>query len=429
MIRHSIVMLIIILINIYIVQVTAQEHLCSWTHFRGTNLNGYVADDKNYPVEWNDSTNIAWKTHIPGRGWSSPVVYGDQIWLTTATPDGSEMYVVCIEFSTGALLYNMRVFEPDSLHKTHAVNSFATPTPCIEDGFVYAHFGRYGTACINTGNGSVVWKRSDLLCDHWEGPGSSPILHGNKLILHLEGIDIQFIVAIDKRTGETLWKTYRPAELYEPIEEAGRKAFVTPLVINVRDKDLLISNGASVCIAYDIENGSEVWRIVRGEHSTISMPFSWDGILFYYTSFMRSAEGRRHSELLAVNPVGYGNNTHTNILWKMEAPILQILTPVTINGLIYTIDANNTAYCIDALKGTVYWSERWRGKYNSSPVAASGNIYFSSTLGKTIVLKEGKTPEIIAENKLDGEIWATPAFVDGSILMRTSKYLYKIMKK
>lgn len=404
----------------------AQELSSHWTHFRGSDLRA-VADYVEYPVEWSDSSkNIAWKTPVPGKGWSSPVVYADQVWMTTATPDGKEMFAICADLKSGEIIHNIKVFEPDSIYRIHAVNSYATPTPCIEKGFVYVHFGRYGTACINTGNGELIWKRTDLQCEHVQGPGASPILHKNKLILHMEGTDLQYIIALDKKTGETIWKTYRPEEPYKPLARIGKKAYITPLIIEVNGRELLISNGSAVCIAYDIKTGKEVWRIVQGEDSTISMPFEENGIVYFYTGFISPEEGEKYCELLAVNPDGKGDIADTNILWRVQSPPLQLLTPVIHEGLIFTIDSRSKMFCLDASTGKELWSERLRGKFNSSPVYAHGNIYFNSTRGETIVIREGKLPEILAENHLDGEIWATPAFLDGAILMRTSKFLYKI---
>ena len=402
-------------------QVTPQN----WTHFRGSNLDG-IANDGAYPVLWNDSTNILWKTPIPGRGWSSPVVLDNQVWMTTATPDGKEMFAVCADFQTGEILRNIKVLEPDSIYSIHAINSYATPTPCIEEGFVYVHFGRYGTACINTGDGKIVWKRTDLQCAHVQGPGSSPIIYKDKLILHLEGTDKQYIAALDKTTGETLWLTYRPQECYEPLLEIGKKAYITPIVITVEGRELLISNGAAVTIAYDVETGEEVWRIVQGEDSTIAMPIYYNGILYFYTSFVTPSEGEKYCELLAVRPEGEGDITNSHVLWRFPSPILQLLTPVITNGLIYTIDSKSIAWCLDASTGEVIWQNRMKGKFNASPIAASGKIWFSSTQGNTFVLNEGRKFEVLAENKLDGEIWATPAFVDGTVLVRTSKFLYRV---
>jgi len=397
----------------------------NWTHFRGSNLNG-ISDVKGLPMTWNDSLNIAWKTAIEGKGWSSPVVFDNQVWCTTATPDGKKMSAVCIDLYSGQTIFDLPLFEPDTVYRIHAVNSYATPTPCIEEGYVYLHFGRYGTTCLNTRTGETVWTRTDLQCEHIQGPGSSLMIYKDFLIVHMEGSDRQYIVALDKRTGKTVWSVDRPAECYEPLEYIGKKAYTTPIIINVNGRDLMISNGAAVCIAYDPMTGKEVWRIVQGEDSTIAMPVTYNGNVYFYTSFVTDKDGRRHCDLLAVNPDGTGDISGSNILWRKESPPLQLSTPVIKDGLLYTIDTKATLFCLDALSGEEIWSEKLKGKYNSSPIAADGKIYITSVKGETLVIKEGRTYNPIAKNILEGEIWATPAIADQSLLIRTSMYLYKI---
>lgn len=397
----------------------------NWTHFRGTNLNGISADSL-VPVTWSDTTNIVWKTDIRGRGWSSPVVEGNQVWLTTATPDGKEMSGICIDFTTGKLLYDILLFKQDTIYRKHPVNTFATPTPCIGEGFVYLNFGSSGTACVSTSDGIIVWKRDDLKVDHMQGPGSSPILYKDFLIVHYEGTDQQFIVAMDKRTGETVWRTDRPAEYYDPLQPVGKKAYVTPIIIHVAGKDLLISNGAAVCNAYDVLTGKEVWRVIQGEDSTISMPVFEEGVVFFYTGFVTPAEGEKYAELVAVDPKGEGNITGTNVLWRLKSPVLQLLTPLAKDGIIYTVDSRNNLLAIDTKTGTTFYSKKLRNKYNSSPVYAGGRLYFSSVKGETLVLKAGPNPEVLAENVLHGEIFATPAIVRNSILIRNETTLYRI---
>jgi outer membrane protein assembly factor BamB len=257
----------------------------NWTRFRGDRLDG-IADVNKAPVKWTPDSNIIWKTPIHDKGWSSPVVYGNQVWVTTASDDGKQLYAVCTDYRTGEIIYDIKVFEPDSVYSKHPINSYATPTPCIEKGSVYVHFGQYGTACINTENGSIIWQRIDLKCDHIQGPGSSPVLYKNLLILHLEGSDVQYIVALDKTNGQTVWRTERRKEFYDPLEPIGKKAYITPLIVNVKGRDLLISNGSAVCSAYDPETGKEIWWIVWGEDSTIAMPFSENGMVYFYTSYV-----------------------------------------------------------------------------------------------------------------------------------------------
>jgi outer membrane protein assembly factor BamB len=263
--------------------IAAQE--IGWQQFRASNLSG-ISGEKDVPTHWNDSINLLWRTTIPGKGWSSPVVYGDQIWLTSASDDGKELSAICTDLKSGKELFNIKLFEPATVYSKHDINGYASPTPCIENEFVYIHFGTYGTACIRTDNGSIIWKRTDLNCNHVQGSGSSPIIYKNLLILHLEGVDVQYIIALDKFTGKTVWQKDRPSDIYYKLPEIGKKAYITPLIVNVKGKDLLISNGSAACIAYEPETGKEIWWVVQGEDSTISSPFGEDGVVYFYTSFV-----------------------------------------------------------------------------------------------------------------------------------------------
>jgi outer membrane protein assembly factor BamB len=403
--------------------IVAQES--NWAHFRGSNLNG-ISVDNQVPVVWNDTTNIIWKTEIKGKGWSSPVVYGDQIWVTTATTDGKEMSGICVDFNSGNILYDVLLFKQDIIYRKHSINTYATPTPCIEQGFVYLNFGSSGTACVSTDDGKIVWKRDDLKVEHVQGTGASPIIYKDFLIVHYEGTDQQFIVAFNKRTGETIWRTDRPTECYESLLPIGKKAYITPLVINVAGRDLLISNGAAVCIAYDIETGREIWRVVQGEDSTIAMPIYEDGVVFFYTSFVSPPEGEKYVELLAVDPKGAGDVSKSHVLWRYKGPILQLLTPLLKDGIIYTVDSQNNFIAIDAKTGGPLYTKKLKNKYHSSPVYAGGRVYFTSVKGETLVLKAGRTLEILAENQLPGEIYATPAIVRNSIIIRSESTLFRI---
>ena len=404
----------------------AQES--NWTHFRGSDLNG-ISTDNQVPVFWNDTTNVIWKTDIRGKGWSSPVIYGNQVWLTTATIDGKEMSGICVDFKTGKILYDILLFKQESIYGKHSINTYATPTPCIEKGYVYLNFGSTGTVCVNTNDGKVVWKRDDLKVEHVQGTGASPIIYKDMLILHFEGTDQQFIVALNKKTGETIWRADRPTECYAPLLPIGKKAYITPIVINVNGKDLLISNGSAVCIAYDVQTGKEIWRVIEGEDSTIACPVTEDGIVYFYTSFVTPTDGEKFIELLAVDPKGSGDISKTNILWRMKAPILQLLTPLIKDGIIYTVDTRNNLFAIDAKTGTTIYEKRQKNKYNASPVYAGGHVYFTSVKGETLVLKAGRTLEILAENKLPGEIYATPAIAQNSIIIRNESTLYRIGAK
>jgi outer membrane protein assembly factor BamB len=402
---------------------TSQDN--NWTHFRGSNLNG-IATVESAPIKLGDDLNMKWKTEIHGKGWSSPVVYGDQIWITTATQDGKELYAVCVDFLSGKIVYDIKVFSPENVAGKHSLNSFATPTPCIEKNFVYVHYGSMGTACINTSNGSIVWTRTDLKCRHVQGPASSPVIYKNLLILHYEGTDVRFITALDKKNGKTVWKTDRPVKPYEPLSEIGKKSYVTPVIINVKGRDLLISNGSAVCNAYDPNTGEEIWKVIRGAESTVSMPFTEKGIVYYYTGFMVDADKSEFSEIMAVNPDGKGDITATNVLWKKRVEPMQLLTPVIKDGLIYTVDTKNNLMCLDASTGNEMWTSHLRANFNASPIYAAGNIYLFSIKGENLIIKPGRELEIVAQNQLSDQIWATPAILRNSIVLRTDKYICRI---
>ena len=418
---HKLMLVSLLLFCIGLTQGNCQEDY--WTQFRGTHLDG-LSSEKDLPIVWNDSTNIAWKSEIAGRGWSSPVVYGDQIWLTTAALDGKKMSAICSDLKSGKVIHDILLFSQDTIYNKHSVNSYATPTPCIEKGFVYVSFGSSGTACLDSNDGHVVWKRDDLPCEHMQGPGSSPIIYKDLLILHFEGTREQYIVALNKSDGKTVWRADRPSSYYEPLAPVGRKAYVTPIVLTVAGRELLISNGAAVSMAFDVFTGKEVWRIPQGEDSTISMPFSEDGIVFFYTSFVTPAEGEKYIELLAVDPGGSGDISKTHVLWRIKSSILQLLTPLVKDGIIYTVDTKNNLLGIDAKTGGTLFSKKMKDKYNSSPIWADGKVYLTSVKGETLVLKAGRTLEIIAQNRLNDEVYATPAIARGSILLRTASSLY-----
>lgn len=397
----------------------------NWTHFRGSNLNA-VSESTSSPLTWSETSHIRWKTDLEGKGWSSPVVFDNQIWVTSATEDGKKMSGICLDFNSGKILFNIPLFAPDSVQSKHSINTHSTPTPCIEKGFVYIHFGTYGTACINTTDGAIVWKRTDLNCNHVQGSGASPILYKNMLILHIEGTDVQYLIALDKKTGKTIWKTERPVNVYEPLAPIGKKAYITPLIVNVRGKDMLISNGSAVCQAFDPETGTEIWRVVQGIDSTIAMPIAENGIVYFYPGFTDYPNGEKYTDLIAANPDGKGNIAKTNIIWKLKSPVLQLLTPVINDGLIYTVDTQNMLLCIDAKSGSVVYSQKMKAKYNSSPILANGHIYFTSVKGETTVIKEGRKLEVEAVNQLPGEVFATPALLRNQILLRTDKSMYCI---
>lgn len=401
----------------------------NWTHLRGSNLDGH-STSVNAPVSWSETSNIAWKTALRGLAWSSPVVFGDQIWVSSATDDGKDLFAFCIDFNSGKILKEMALFKPDSVQHIHPTNSYASATPCIEDGFVYIHFGTYGTACIDTKTFQVVWTRTDLNCDHMQGAASSPFIYKNLLILHIEGTDVQYLIALDKQTGKTVWKTNRPREFYDNIEPVSRKAYCTPIVINVNGKDRLISNGSQLAMAYEPETGKEIWRVFYGDDSTVSMPLTWNGMVYVNSGWMLPKDGTPfYARLLAVDPTGTGDVTKTHVPWEVKVDVPQISTPVIVDSLIYMVHEKGMITCLNARTGAVVWKEKLKDQFNASVLYASGNIYLFSQKAKTYVIKPGLSFHLVSENQLDGQLKATPAIVRDNIILRTDKFLYRIGKR
>ncbi|HAQ19861.1 MAG TPA: quinonprotein alcohol dehydrogenase [Prolixibacteraceae bacterium] len=402
----------------------AQEN---WTHLRGSHLDGH-SSSKNAPINWSETSNILWKTEIRGVAWSSPVVFGNQIWTSSATQNGEELFAVCTDFNSGKILKEMILFKPDSVQHIHPTNSYATSTPCIEDGFIYVHYGTYGTACVDTRNFKIIWTRTDLNCEHMQGAASSPILYKNLLILHIEGTDVQYLIALDKRTGKTVWKTERPQEFYRNIEPVYRKAYCTPIVVEVNGKDQLISNGSQLCIAYEPETGKEIWQVFYGDDSTVAMNLSYNGMVYVNSGWMFPEGGAFYVRLLAVDPTGTGDVTKTHVPWEIVEDVPQISTPVITDSLIYMVHERGDLTCLNARDGKVIWKTKLKDQFNASILYASGNIYLFSLKGKTYLIKPGLSYQLVAENQLDGMIKATPAIVRDNIILRTDKFLYRIGK-
>ena len=244
----------------------------NWPELRGPSGDGH-SDSQGLPLTWSETKNIAWRTPIHDFGWSSPVIWQDQVWVTTATADGKHLFAVCLDRDSGKIVHDVKVFDVAEPEHIAVVNSYASPTPAIEAGRVYVHYGTYGTACLDTASGKILWTRRDLNCDHHEGPGSSPILLDNLLVVHVDGRDVQYVVALDKQTGKTVWKTPRSID-YSPYHINLRKGFCTPTVIDTGTRRELISPGAKAVMGYDPTDRSRIvestlQRLVHGPTSAL----------------------------------------------------------------------------------------------------------------------------------------------------------------
>ena len=391
-----------------------------WSQFRGHYGNGIIKST-SAPINWSENTNIDWKTPIHDRGWSSPVIWNDQIWMTTATKEGNKMYAICVNKLSGKIEHDIHVFDVKSPQAITNENTYASPTPVVEEGRVYAHFGTYGTACISTKDGQILWKRRDLNCDHeiGAGPASSPFIYNNFLIFNVDGRDVQYVIALNKETGETAWKTNRSVD-FSDVQVNQRKAYGTPFIIPRGNSNQMVSIGAKGVYSYDPENGKELWKAEHRGWSIAPRPVYGEALVFTMID-------RDRPEMWAINPSGSGDITETHIEWKETKRMPPRASPIFFKGLLFVVDRNGYISCLEAKTGKSLWQKRMKGRFSASPVLANDLLYFFNEDTVCTIIKPVKELIIVAENKLsDGKLLATPAFDENSIYIRTENNLYRI---
>jgi outer membrane protein assembly factor BamB len=397
-----------------------------WPQFRGPDGNG-IARAAVLPLKWSDTQNVVWKTPIHGRAWSSPIVSENRIWLTTATEDGKQLFLVVVDPATGKVLHDVKLFDVEKPQFIHTFNSYASPTPVAEPGRVYATFGSAGTAAVDTRTMKVLWERRDLECNHFRGAGSSPIVFRNLLLMHFDGSDVQYVVALDKNTGKTVWKTDRTVDFRDlgpdgkPQAEGDyRKAFATPQIVEVNGRPLLVSIGSRAAYGYDPLTGRELWRIEEPTtFSSSARPVTGHGLVFYTTGF-------NNGQLLAVRPDGSGDVTPTHVAWRVTRSVPRKPSVVLVGDLLFMVNDSGILTCVEAKTGNIVWTGRVHGNYSASPIAAGNRVYLFSEEGKTTIIEAGREHKVLAENVLEGGFMASPAVLGTALILRAGPYLYRI---
>ena len=383
-----------------------------WPEFRGPTGQGH-STEINLPLEWSESLNVRWKTPLPGRGWSSPVVAGGRVWITTAAREGNSASLRALAFDveTGAEVANVEVFRLPNDHLRNPKNSHASPTPILEGDRVYVHFGGDGTAALDAVSGAIIWKAQFPYASQ-HGSGGSPALYNDLLIFSGDGHYEAFVIALDKRTGKVRWKTERR----KPFDQA----YTTPLVVRVGGRDQLVSIGAYRAAAYDPLTGKEIW-IVRYEDgfSNVPRPVSGHGMVYIATGFQQPT-------LIAVRQDGTGDVTDTHIAWSLTRGAPFTPSPLLVGDELYVISDLGVLTCVDAKTGTPHWQQRIGGNHSASPIYADGRIYFLSEEGVATVIAPGTTFRKLATSELDGATLASMAVSRGSIFIRSLGHLYRI---
>ncbi|MEX0675582.1 MAG: PQQ-binding-like beta-propeller repeat protein [Pirellulales bacterium] len=406
-----------------ILTIAAVARAADWPEFRGPGGQGH-STSTGVPLTWSETENVAWKAPLAGLGWSSPSIAAGQVWVTTATGEGHSLRAVALDFKTGKILHDVEVFRLDNPGSIHANNSHASPTPAIDGERVFAHYGAHGTACVST-DGRVLWKTNELKYNHGHGPGGSPVAWNDLLIINCDGTDVQFVAALDQRTGQIRWKRDRQhitsarktGELQVPM------AYCSPLLIEIDGRMQLVTLGSDAIVAHDPATGEEIWWFTCSGYSNVARPVYAHGMLFLSSGF-------GDPKFFAIRAGGRGDITETGKVWSTDkASVVPLdVSPLVVGDELYTIADSGIAVCYDAKTGKRHWQQRLGSQFWASPVYADGRIYCLDASGTTTVLAPGTEFEKLATNKLPGRTQASPAIVDGAIFLRTDTHLYRIEK-
>ncbi|QDU61209.1 outer membrane biogenesis protein BamB [Planctomycetes bacterium Pan216] len=393
-----------------------------WTDFRGPTGQG-IAKAKGVPIQWSPKHNVTWKTPVPGEGWSSPIVYRGRIFLTSAVPapggDKGDLSLraICLDEESGDILWNKEIFQQkgSDAPRIHSKNSHASPSPLIDDGKLFVHFGHQGTACLDL-KGKTLWKNRAITYEPVHGNGGTPIVVDDLLIFTCDGKEDPFVVALDKKTGKERWRSYRE------VDSDRGFSFCTPLAIEVDGKTQVICPGSNVVSALDPETGEKIWSVDYYGWSVVPRPVFGKGLVFISTGYMTPS-------LLAIRPDGKGDVTDSHVVWSTSRAVPNTPSMLQVEDELYTVSDKGIATCFDAATGKVHWRQRLGGNFSASPLYADEKIYFQSEDGKTTVIHPGTEFIPIAENDLDETTFASYAVSDGAFFIRTKEHLYRFDEK
>jgi outer membrane protein assembly factor BamB len=381
----------------------------NWPGWRGPTGQG-LADVKATPLTWSFERDTvpkhAWKSPLRGSGNSSPIVWGDRIFITAALEDGTRL-VSCHSLKDGKLLWEAAGPSKarEKLSGDGKDAGHASPTPAADGERVYAYFGPAGMLCVDF-TGKQVWHRDFGPIDHVWGTGASPALCGEFVIVNGDNDKDSFLYALDRKTGEIQWKTKR----------AAGGGWSTPIIVKTAAGEELVVAGAHAVIAYDPRSGKELWRCEGLSETVCPTPVAGRGLIF--------AVSGRNGPTLAIRPNGKGNVTQTHIAWSQKRGGPAVPSPILVGGLLYVLNDGGLLSCYDAKSGERHYVERLDGTFWSSPVAAGERIYFTNTEGTTTVVAPGTKYRSLATNQLGERCVASPAVVEGAMIFRGDKHLF-----
>jgi outer membrane protein assembly factor BamB len=393
----------------------------NWPGFRGPTRQG-ISNEKDLPTQWSETSNIVWKTPIPGTGWSSPIVFGDRVYVTTATGEGASFRLLCLDRKTGAILWDKQVLRQQAGHKQR-FNSYASSTPVTDGKNVYIVAFDGSIAAVSM-KGDTVWMNRDFEYFSEHGLGVSPLLYKELLIVVFDPSssgpdkklgwqkpwDKAVILALDKNTGKVRWEGKRGM---------SRIAHVSPQILSEGDKDQLISSAGDAIQGFDLATGERIWTVSSPGEGVVPSVVVGDGLIF-------TASGFGDSAIRVVRAGGKGDVTKTHIAWESADDVPKIPSMLYVKPYLYLVTEAGIAKCFKAATGDVIWQERISGRYSASPVWADGKIYFLSDKGTTTVIGDGTNFKVLAKNELNETCKASPAISQQNIFIRSEKHLYCI---
>lgn len=395
-----------------------------WPEFRGPAAQGQ-SEATGLPQLWSPTSHIAWKAALPGIGWSSPIVIGDRIYLTSAvsmsgkeeaTADRS-LNVYALDAATGKTVWDVALFTVKS-PRAHRKNSHASPTAVFENGRLYVHFGHLGTACLDAATGKSVWATQEFAYSPVHGAGSSPVIVDDLLIFSADAETEPKVIALDKATGKQRWAFARQSDAKKKF------SFCTPLLIDVAGQKQLITPGSGVVNALNPKDGTEIWHFNYDQgYSVVPRPVFAHGLLFLSTGYDKPAV-----LAIKVDASSQGDVTATHLAWRIEKAAPHNPSMAVVGDEIYFVADNGILTCADAKTGTVHYSERCTGPISASLLAADGKLYLQDEKGLGVVVKPGKTFKVLATNDLAERSLASYAVVGSDLLIRTEGNLYRVKK-
>jgi len=394
-----------------------------WPCFRGPSRQG-LSQEKGIPTEWSATSNVKWKAAIAGEGWSSPIVFGDDVFVTTALDGGKSLHLVRLNRKDGKIAWDKEVALQEPKYKQRP-NSYATSTPIADGQRVYM-VACDGQILATDLDGKVLWTNHEFDYYSQHGMAASPVLYEDLIIVPFDWSspgpdkavgwqtpwDKAVILAVDKNTGKTRWRGSRGS---------SQIAHVTPQIATVAGRDQLVSSAGGVVQGFDLKSGQRLWTVSSPGEGVVPSVVVGDGLVF-------TSSGFGQETILAVRLGGSGDITQTHVAWRVTEGVPHVPSLLYVSPRLYSVTDEGIVNCIEGATGKILWRQRLPGKHSPSPVYADGKVYFLSESGKATVVEEGPEYKLVARNDLGETCCASPAISQGNLFLRTEKALYCIGK-